>query len=209
MSDRQSPTETRSLTINVSDKVFAGLVERGRKAGYKPNFYAKLLFEAGYAARVGKGADDPVLADCVEKSFGRTASPASGPAPASKAVAAVAPAAVVQVVAQPVLVPVVVPVPVPVATGGMGGSRPQLPGWTASQLTFARLVCREEAVSAAEAKKALAPSYQSSDSLLVLVGGVRKQLRTFGVEIETVPAWGWRVVTRCRAAADAFLGRVA
>lgn len=209
MNDRQHLAETRSLTIAVSDKVFAGLVERGRKAGYTPAMYAKLLFEAGYAARVGKGSDDPILAECVEKRF--TGPAASVPAP--KAVPAVAPAAapepVVQVVAQPVLIPVVVPVPVPIAFGAQADERPQLSGWTASQLTFARLVCREEAVSVAEAKAALAPSYQSTDSLQVLVGTVRKRLRAEDVEIETVPGWGWRVVTHCRAAADMLLGRVA
>jgi len=220
--------ETRSLTITVSDAVFAGLVEKGRKAGYTPTLYAKLLFEAGYAARVGKGDGDPVLAACVEKSVGR----ATAPQVPSKASPTTSPAPVVQIVTQPVLVPVVVPIAVPVVVEVAAAEVPQVvpepeargkpeiqpepepassafEKWSPSQSTFARLVCREEGVSLREAKIALMPAYQSTGSLKALVGVVRRRLRTHGIEVETVEAWGWRVERHCRAAADAFLGRAA
>ena len=221
--------ETRSLTITVSDAVFAGLVEKGRKAGYTPTLYAKLLFEAGYAARVGKGEGDPVLAACVEKSVGR----ATAPQVASKASPATPPTPVVQIVAQPVLVPVVVPIAVPVTvevavadappvavpeTREEPEARPEpepdavtagFENWSVSQTTFARLVCREEGVSLREAKIALMPAYQSTGSLKVLVGVVRRLLRAHGIEVEAVEAWGWRVERHCRTAADALLGRIA
>ena len=44
--DRPSSVETRALTIHVSDRVFAGLVDHGRKVGYTPTLMAKTLFEA-------------------------------------------------------------------------------------------------------------------------------------------------------------------
>lgn len=102
------PGETRSLTIHVSDRVFAGLVERARVAGYTPALYAKLLFEAAYAARCGKGEGDPALEACVAKSFERR--PAGVAAPAVRVVhEAVA-------VPCPVLIPVPIPVPLPIRT---------------------------------------------------------------------------------------------
>jgi len=99
--------ETRAITIHVSDKVYAGLIERGRAAGYTPTLYAKLLFEAAYAARVGKGDADLVLRQCLDVSHDG----ARRPLP-------VAPRAVERVidpVAVPMIVPVIVPVAIPVA----------------------------------------------------------------------------------------------
>lgn len=45
------PQETIQISFTVTPKVFAGL--EARAAGVKPALYAKQLFEAGYAARVG------------------------------------------------------------------------------------------------------------------------------------------------------------
>lgn len=258
--------ETRAITIHVSDRVYAGLIERGRTAGYAPTLYAKLLFEAAFAARVGKGSDDPILQACVEASLARRTpvAPAVAPAPVQ---------VITRAVAVPLIVPVVLPVPIPVSLevrsaeptavhisghqpitaeaaeaigalvaaavmklGVMGheaalaatrapepitafGSQPIEPeptepgatlrGWSPSQLTFARLVCREEGVSVTEAKEALVPWYQSTRSLSALVSATRPKLRAVGIEIEPVDIWGWRVVAHDRAAAEVFLGRAA
>lgn len=95
-----SHPETRSITIHVSEKVYTGLVENGRKRGYTPSLLAKLLFEAGYASSVGKGADDPILAASVAKSLAR------------RAPIATQPKVTVEVPAEPIVRPVAVPVPV-------------------------------------------------------------------------------------------------
>jgi len=238
--------ETRAITIHVSEKVFAGLVETGRKRGYTPSLFAKLLFEAGYASSVGKGAGDPILAECVEKSLARRA-PAAAQA---KTVGAAEP---IRYVVVPVLVPVPIAVTVrseplvahisaghpaemsmgehlgalkrstAVHLGALIGAaaakvsgeveqpmpcdRP--PGWSLSQWTFARLVCRDEGASIGEVMEALAPAYQDRSSISVLISKMRPKLRSVGIEIETVDVWGWRVERHTRAAADALLGRAA
>jgi hypothetical protein len=250
-----APGETRGLTIHVSDRVFAGLVDRARVAGYTPALYAKLLFEAAYAARCGKGEGDPLLEACVAKSLDRR--PVAAPAPA------VRPAetrGVHEAVAVPV--PVLIPVPIPVpmrcepgpaealevhistghsaepsvaklvgvlkqATGEHVGallsaaaakvareteqSASGIPprGWSASQWTFASLVCREEGVSTTEVGAALAPFYQDHKSICTLVSATRPKLRRCGIEIEAVDVWGWRTAPSTRAAADALIGRAA
>lgn len=231
--------ETRAVTIHVSDRVYAGLIERGRKAGYTPSLFAKLLFEAAYAARVGSGTGDPVLAACVGKSVDRRS---------ASVVATRPPAPIVEtrVEREAVFVPVPVLVPVPIAVPVAGPASPlavhvstsqpiraedaehlaaliaagaerlrkdaeppikpkQMHGWSASQATVARLVCREEGLSSAEAKAALVPAYQSTDALKVLMSVVRNKLAARDIHVENVPAWGWRVVAASRPAADAFL----
>ncbi len=99
------PPETCAITIHVSEAVFSGLIAHGRKAGYTPSLLVKFLFEAAYAARVGKGETDPLLGGCVAKSLSRTppprvAAPAAPPVPLT--------------ILRPVPIPVLVPVPVPV-----------------------------------------------------------------------------------------------
>lgn len=237
--DRPSLAETRSVTITLSDRVYAGLIEHGRKAGYTPSLMAKLLFEAAYAARVGKSVDDPVLEACVGRSLDRR--PVAPPTPAAET-RIVREAVAVPV---PVLVPVPIAIPLPIAEPlavHISTSQPiteeasshlatligaayakfsdappvvepraerPLPGWSASQATFARLVCREEGASFAEVKEALAPAYQRKDALWVLISGVRKKLALLGVHFEPVGVWGWRVVAASRPAADDFLRRAA
>lgn len=51
-----------SITINlkVHPKVYQRLHEMGKPRGYTPTAYAHLLFEAGFAARVGQVRDDPI-----------------------------------------------------------------------------------------------------------------------------------------------------
>ena len=230
--------ETRAITIHVSDRVYAGLIERGRKAGYTPTLYAKLLFEAAYAARCGTGEADPLLEVCVAKSLDRRpAAPIAPPAPLP------IPRPVPIPVAMPVLIPVVVQVrsveatePVPAAPTDVehlaatisegaakleaemrGASPKRAPAparpataekWSASEFIFARLVCREEGVSLREVQAALAPGYQAKKSLFILVSAVRKKLAKTGVAFEPVDIWGWRVERASRAAADAFLARI-
>ncbi len=104
--------ETRTVTIHLSDPVYAGLVERGRKAGYTPTLYAKLLFEAAYAARVGKGESDPMLDACVGKSLDRR--PAAVPMPSTASAPIVETRVIHEPVAVPVIVPVILPMPIPV-----------------------------------------------------------------------------------------------
>lgn len=231
--------ETRAVTIHVSDRVYAGLIERGRRAGYTPGLFAKLLFEAAWAARVGQETADPVLAACVRKSLDRSAATAVALPPP-------APTIETRVVHEAVAVPVPVLVPVPIAVPmaasplavhistsqpirsedaehlaaliAAGAERlraeaakaPEpvpMQGWSVSQATVARLVCREEGLSSAEAKATLAPAYASSGSLKVLMSVVRNKLAAQDIFIETVPTWGWRVVAASRAAAEAFLER--
>lgn len=223
-----APTETRAVTINMSERVFAGLIDHGRKAGYTPTLYAQLLFEAAWAARVGKGEDDPLLVACVEKGLSRPPPLPSRPAPPI-ALPPPAAAPVLRVVPVPVLVPVPIAVPIvratrceppaeamtaadaPVDASPVEAPPPAPPkpaSWSPSQMTFARLVCREEGASYAEVRAALAPAYQEKTSLLVLVSAVRKKLGAEGIAFEPVGVWGWRVERAYRAAADAFLGRM-
>ena len=201
-----APTETRAVTIHVSERAFAGLIDHGRKAGYTPTFYAQLLFEAAWAARVGKGEDDPLLVACVEKRLARKPSP-SAPLASSVAAAPLAPVPVPRVEpvvhearSEPSPVEVVPPAPSPTIAPNESPRPP-------SQMIFARLVCREEGVSWAEAQAALAPAYQSKTSFFVLISKVRKLLAAEGIAFEPVGIWGWRVARHCRDAADAFLGR--
>lgn len=51
-----------SITINlkVHPKVYQQLHVMGKPRGYTPTAYAHLLFEAGFAARVGQEKDAPV-----------------------------------------------------------------------------------------------------------------------------------------------------
>lgn len=143
------------------------------------------------------------------------------------------PAAVpaLRVVPVPVLVPVPIAVPIvrparcelpaeamaaadaavdasPVEAPPTAPAPPKTAHWSPSQMTFARLVCREEGASYAEVRAALAPAYQEKTSLLVLVSAVRKKLGAEGIAFEPVGVWGWRVERAYRAAADAFLGRM-
>ncbi len=93
---RPATTETRTIAIVVSETVFERLVQKARAGGYTPSLYARLLFEAAWAARCGKATDDPVLAACVEAALGGTAAPAAieprhkirRPSPPAEAVAA-------------------------------------------------------------------------------------------------------------------------
>jgi hypothetical protein len=103
------PTETRTITIHVSETVYAKLITKARTESKTPALYAKLLFEAAWAARCGKAEGDPILVDCVDKSL-RRGTPAEPPARAPKPVA---PPPVVQLLPVPVIVPVAVPIAVP------------------------------------------------------------------------------------------------
>lgn len=316
--------ENRAVTIHLSDAVYAGLIAHGRKAGYTPTLYAKLLFEAAYAARCGKGETDALLANCVAKSLSRTPPPPVAAPPVEivrpldgeteqkagpfarrtrlgypalgwtcfhcgetfttpgaaqdhfgcsqsddpacrikmgeerglvmalrKAEAEIRRlcseeedyrqhiAAASVALPTPVLMPVPVPVPVVVEVRSVETIEPALAAptdvehlaatisegaakledemrgplpkrapaqaWSSSQMTFARLVCREEGASLQEVKAALAPSYQEKTSLLVLISAVRKKLASEGITFEAVDVWGWRVERHCRAAAQTFL----
>lgn len=232
-----NPVESCALTIHVSDLVFRVLVAQARAGGYTPSLYAKLLFEAGYAARCGKGAGDPILEACVARSLARRpgAPPAARPVETRVVREAVA-VPVPVLIPVPIAVPIAVPAPaeplaVHVSTGHpiereaaehlgtligaalakfgeppapVPGERPQ--GWTASQWTLARLVCRDEGATIAEVSEALAPAYQSPRSLVTLVSTTRRNLRAVGIEIES-HGDGWRVSEPSRSAADALMGR--
>lgn len=54
------PVERKQFGIAVSPKVFEAVSKRAREQGLSPTAYAKLLFEAGFAARVGQERDPPV-----------------------------------------------------------------------------------------------------------------------------------------------------
>jgi hypothetical protein len=56
---------TRGITINVTDRVYAQLVEMARKAGRTTNVQAQLLFEAAYSARC-KPTGDRELDEAVQ-----------------------------------------------------------------------------------------------------------------------------------------------
>lgn len=53
--------ESEQITFNVTPKVKARLREGGEKLGYATGRYAKMLFEAGYAARIGQERDQPPI----------------------------------------------------------------------------------------------------------------------------------------------------
>lgn len=47
----------RQVNFSVDDRVYSALEKRGREHGYKPVAYAKMLFEAAFACRVGVSSD--------------------------------------------------------------------------------------------------------------------------------------------------------
>lgn len=47
----------RQINFSVDDRIFAVLEKRGAEHGYKPTAYAKMLFEAAFASRVGVQPD--------------------------------------------------------------------------------------------------------------------------------------------------------
>lgn len=124
--------ETRAITIHVSEKVYVGLVETGRKRGYTPSLLAKLLFEAGYASSVGKGTSDPILAGCIDKSLARRPPIATQPVSIVAATPSPPPSPSRTImVPVPVLMPIAVPIPVaapavPLAVH-ISGSQPLTP----------------------------------------------------------------------------------
>ncbi|WP_292587176.1 hypothetical protein, partial [Mesorhizobium sp.] len=65
--------ERKQFAIAVSPKVFDAVGKRAREQGLSPTAYAKLLFEAGFAARVGQErampADDAELDEQVRLVF--------------------------------------------------------------------------------------------------------------------------------------------
>lgn len=52
--------ERKQFGIAVSPKVFDAVSKRARQQGLTPTGYAKLLFEAGFAARIGQEREAPV-----------------------------------------------------------------------------------------------------------------------------------------------------
>ncbi|TIL30005.1 hypothetical protein [Mesorhizobium sp.] len=54
------PAERKQFAIQVSPKVFDAVTKRAREQGLTPTGYAKLLFEAGFAARIGQERAAPV-----------------------------------------------------------------------------------------------------------------------------------------------------
>lgn len=48
------------IDLRVHPKVYQRLRDMGKPRGYTPTAYAHLLFDAGFAARVGQERDDPV-----------------------------------------------------------------------------------------------------------------------------------------------------
>jgi hypothetical protein len=50
----------RQVNFSVDDRVFATLEKLADKHGYKATSYAKMLFEAAFAARVGVAADQDI-----------------------------------------------------------------------------------------------------------------------------------------------------
>ncbi|RWG76157.1 MAG: hypothetical protein EOQ69_32475 [Mesorhizobium sp.] len=65
--------ERKQFAIAVSPKVHESVVKRARELGLSPTAFAKLLFEAGFAARVGQErglpADDAELDEQVRLVF--------------------------------------------------------------------------------------------------------------------------------------------
>lgn len=54
------PVERKQFGIAVSPKVFDAVSKRAREQGLTPTGLAKLLFEAGFAARIGQERETPV-----------------------------------------------------------------------------------------------------------------------------------------------------
>lgn len=54
------PAERKQFAFNVSPKVFEAVAKRARQQGLPPTTFAKMLFEAAFAARVGQERGDPV-----------------------------------------------------------------------------------------------------------------------------------------------------
>ncbi|MER9814266.1 hypothetical protein [Mesorhizobium sp. M0129] len=52
--------ERKQFGIAVSPKVYDSVAKRAREQGLSPTGLAKLLFEAGFAARIGQERDAPV-----------------------------------------------------------------------------------------------------------------------------------------------------
>lgn len=50
----------RQINFDVDERVYEALRARGAQLGYKPVAYAKMLFEAAYAVRVGVSIDPDV-----------------------------------------------------------------------------------------------------------------------------------------------------
>lgn len=62
------PAEKKQFGFAVSAAVHAGVAARADKLGMAPTTYAKLLFEAGYAARIGQErSEDPADAELDEQ----------------------------------------------------------------------------------------------------------------------------------------------
>ena len=55
----------RQITFSVDDRVFAALGQRAEGLGYRTGTYAKMLFEAAFAVRVGV-TDEPDLHQRIE-----------------------------------------------------------------------------------------------------------------------------------------------
>lgn len=54
------PAERKQFAFNVSPKVHDAIAKRARERGLSPTAMAKLLFEAGFAARIGQERAAPV-----------------------------------------------------------------------------------------------------------------------------------------------------
>jgi len=54
------PVERKQFAFNVSPKVFDAVAKRARQQGQSATGLAKLLFEAGFAARIGQERETPV-----------------------------------------------------------------------------------------------------------------------------------------------------
>ncbi|RWQ12371.1 hypothetical protein [Mesorhizobium sp.] len=52
--------ERKQFAFAVSPKVFDAVTKRARTQGMSPTGYAKLLFDAAFAARIGQERGDPV-----------------------------------------------------------------------------------------------------------------------------------------------------
>ena len=67
------PVERTQFAIAVSPKVFDAVTKRAREQGLSPTAFAKLLFEAAFAARIGQErglpADDAELDEQVRLVF--------------------------------------------------------------------------------------------------------------------------------------------
>lgn len=50
----------RQINFSIEDRVYAALEKRASEHGYKATSYAKMLFEAAFASRVGVGPDPTI-----------------------------------------------------------------------------------------------------------------------------------------------------